>query len=369
MNKLVRPGIENLVPYPPGKPIEELERDLGIPGSIKLASNENPLGPSPKALHAIREKLGSLNRYPDGSGYYLKSRLSKKFQLSPERILLGNGSNGIIELIVRTFLEPEEEVIQAFPTFLVYEKIVKGAGGCTISVPLENFGINLRGILDAVTPRTKIIFVNNPNNPTGSILGAREMKLFLEALPKHLIVALDEAYIEFVRDPDCADGLQLLDSHPGIVILRTFSKIYGLAGLRIGYGFTSAEIANYINRVRQPFNANTLAQAAATAALDDTDFVNRTLGTVRDGLAYLQENLGRMGLEVVPTQTNFFLIRVPAGGRKTYEKLLGKGVIVRSMESYSLAEYIRINVGLPEENERFIMAMKSLLENGGAPCE
>jgi histidinol-phosphate aminotransferase len=367
MKELTRRGIEDLVPYPPGKPIEELERDLGIQGSIKLASNENPLGPSPSAVHAIREKLGSLNRYPDGSGYYLKSRLSEKFHLSSDRILLGNGSNEIIELIIRTFLEPEEEVIQAFPTFLVYEKIVKGAGGRTISVPLEQFGINLHGMLDAITPRTKIIFVNNPNNPTGSILGAREMKLFLQALPKDLIVALDEAYIEFVTDPGCANGLQLLESHPGIVVLRTFSKIYGLAGLRIGYGFTSAKIADYINRVRQPFNANALAQAAATAALDDTDFVNRTLGTVRDGLAYLQEHLGRMGLELVPTQTNFFLIRVPAGGRNTYEKLLSKGVIVRSMDSYSLPGYIRINVGLPEENERFIKAMRSLLENEVSP--
>ncbi len=363
MKKMARRGIEDLVPYPPGKPIEELERDLGIQGSIKLASNENPLGPSPRAVDAIRRKLGTLNRYPDGSGYYLKSKLSAKFGLSPDWILLGNGSNEIIELIIRTFLEPEEEVIQAFPTFLVYEKIVKGAGGRILSVPLEQFRINLRGMLDALTPRTKIIFVNNPNNPTGSILGARELELFLDAVPRDVIVALDEAYIEFVTDPDCANGLQLLDRHPGIVVLRTFSKLYGLAGLRIGYGFTSAKIADYINRVRQPFNANALAQAAATAALDDMDFVNRTLDTVREGLAYLQDHLDRMGLEYVPTQTNFFLIRVPSGGRHTYEKLLHKGVIVRSMESYALPEYIRINVGLPEENERFIRTVQSLLDN------
>jgi histidinol-phosphate aminotransferase len=363
MKKIARRGVEGLVPYPPGKPIEELERDLGIRGSIKLASNENPLGPSPGAVDAIRERLETLNRYPDGSGYYLKTKLSRKFGLSPDQIVLGNGSNEIIELIIRTFLEPGEEAVQAFPTFLVYEKIVKGAGGRTISVPLERFGINLKGMLEAVTPRTKIVFVNNPNNPTGSILGARELELFLKALPKDVIVALDEAYIEFVTDPGCADGLRLLDTHPGIVVLRTFSKLYGLAGLRIGYAFTSVKIAGYINRVRQPFNANALAQAAATAALDDTDFANRTLDTVREGLTYLQEHLDRMGLEYIPTQTNFFLIRVPSGGKNTYEKLLRKGVIVRSMDSYSLPEYIRINVGLPEENERFIRTLGSLLED------
>ena len=366
MKKMARRGIEDLVPYPPGKPIEELERELGIQGSIKLASNENPLGPSPLAIEAIRRKLEVLNRYPDGSGFYLKAKLSEKSGLAPDKILLGNGSNEIIELIVRTFLEPEEEVIQAFPTFLVYEKIVKGAGGIMLSVPLKDFRINLDGMLDAVTTKTKIIFVNNPNNPTGSVLGAREMGLFLEALPKDIIVALDEAYIEFVTDSDCANGLHLLNKHPGVVVLRTFSKLYGLAGLRIGYGFTSARIADYINRVRQPFNANALAQAAATAALDDMEFVEKTLDTVRDGLAYLQEHLDHMGLQYVPTQTNFFLIRVPGGGKYTYESLLPKGVIVRSMESYGLPDYIRINVGLPEENERFIRALQSLLDGGAS---
>jgi histidinol-phosphate aminotransferase len=361
MKKLVRPGIEDLIPYPPGKPIEELERELGIRDSIKLASNENPLGPSPRALAAIRERLETLHRYPDGSGYYLKSRLSEKFSLPRDRVLLGNGSNELIELIVRTFLEPGDEAVQAFPTFLVYEKMIKGAGCRMISVSLTDFGLDLKGIADAVTPRTKVLFINNPNNPTGTILRTREMNDFLKDIPKDVIVVLDEAYMEFVTDSHFANGILYLERHPGIIVLRTFSKLYGLAGLRIGYGFTSEKIADYINRVRQPFNANSLAQAAATAALDDEDFVNKTLKTVHEGLDLLQEHLDRLGLEYLPTQTNFFLIRVPSGGKKVYERLLYEGVIVRAMDSYGLPEYIRINAGLPQENERFITALKKVL--------
>jgi len=361
MKKLIRPGIEDLVPYPPGKPIEELERELGIQGSIKLASNENPLGPSPMAIEAIRKKLETLHRYPDGSGYYLKARLSKKFNLPLDRILLGNGSNELIELVVRTFLEPGDEAIQPFPTFLVYEKIVKGAGGKMISVPLADFTLDMKAMIEAITPRTKIIFVNNPNNPTGTILRSPEVREFFENIPEDVIVVMDEAYVEFVTDPDFANGIQFLDLHPGIIVLRTFSKLYGLAGLRIGYGFAPEGIADYINRVRQPFNANSLAQAAATAALDDEDFVAQTLKTVREGLQYLCENLDRMGLPYLPTQTNFFLIQMPAGGKEIYNKLLREGVIVRAMDSYNLPGYIRINVGLPEENERFIRALKKVL--------
>jgi len=361
MKKLVRPGIENLIPYPPGKPIEELERELGIQGSIKLASNENPLGPSPMALEAIRKKLKTLHRYPDGSGYYLKSKLSERFGLPLDRILLGNGSNELIELIVRTFLDPGDEAVQAFPTFLVYEKIVKGAGGRMISVPLVGFGLDLEAMRQAVTSRTKILFVNNPNNPTGTILKTSEMSDFLKNIPEEVIVVMDEAYMEFVTHPDFANGIEFLDRHPDVIVLRTFSKLYGLAGLRIGYGFAPESIADYINRVRQPFNANTLAQAAATAALDDRDFVDQTLETVREGLQYLHDHLDRIGLSYLPTQTNFFLIKVPFGGRQMYEKLLREGVIVRAMDSYDLPGYIRINVGLPEENERFIRALKKVL--------
>jgi histidinol-phosphate aminotransferase len=361
MRELVRKGVAGLVPYPPGKPIEELERELGIKGSIKLASNENPLGPSPLAVRAIMEKLPALHRYPDGSGYYMKTRLCEVSGVPFRRVILGNGSNELIELLVRTFLSEGDEAVQAFPTFLVYEKVVTGAGGRVVSVPLSGFRVDLEGILAAVTKRTKIIFVCNPNNPTGTVLSRAEMKDFLAKVPEDVVIALDEAYIEFVRDESAAKGLDLLDDHPLLCILRTFSKLYGLAGLRIGYGFGSERMIDYMNRVRQPFNANALAQAAATAALDDLEFVSKTLSLVRDGLRYLYGELEGMGLEYVPTQSNFFLIRVPEGGKRTYERMLREGVIIRAMDSYGLPEYIRINVGLPEENDRFIRSLKRVL--------
>ena len=361
MKKLAREGVENLVPYPPGKPIEELERELGITGSIKLASNENPLGPSPLATQAITDRLGALHRYPDGSGFYLKSKLSKKYSIPPDQIILGNGSNELIELVIRTFLSTGEHVIQAFPTFLVYEKIVKGAGAQMISVPLSNFKIDLDEVSKAITSKTKMVFINNPNNPTGSALSEEQTACFLEDIPEDIVVILDEAYIEFVSDPAVANGLKLLEKRPLLVVLRTFSKLYGLAGLRIGYGFGSREVIDYMNRVRQPFNANTLAQAAANAALDDMAFVSQTLKLVREGLDYLYNGIQEMGLKYIPTQTNFFLIKVPLGGQKTYEYMLREGVIVRSMDSYGLPEYIRINVGLPEENERFIKTLKKIV--------
>jgi len=363
MKKLVHEGIENLIPYPPGKPIEELERELGIKKSIKLASNENPLGPSHMAVQAIIDNVHTLHRYPDGSGYYLKSKLSIKNSMPLEQIILGNGSNELIELLIRTFLVAGEQVVQALPTFLVYEKIVTGAGGKMISVPLSNFKIDLKKISKVITPKTKIIFINNPNNPTGSVLSMEEMRGFLREIPDDIIVALDEAYIEFVSDKTAANGLELLIEHPLLFILRTFSKLYGLAGLRIGYGFASAKLINYLNRVRQPFNANTLAQAAATAALDDFEFVSRTKRMVREGLTYLYQRLDEMGLEYLPTQTNFFLIKMPEDGKRIYKLMLKNGVIIRSMDSYGLPDYIRINVGLREENERFIKTLRHVLSS------
>jgi histidinol-phosphate aminotransferase len=361
LKKLIREGVEDLIPYPPGKPIEELERELGIKGSIKLASNENPLGPSPMAVQAIMDKVQGLHRYPDGSGYYLKTKLSEKFGLPISKIILGNGSNELIELIIRTFLSPGEHVVQAFPTFLVYEKVVKGAGGRMISVPLSGFEIDLNAIADAITAETKIVFLTNPNNPTGFALSKDEMSGFLKQIPDDVIVVLDEAYIEFISDEGVAQGLDLLSAHPLLAVLRTFSKLYGLAGLRIGYGFAAEDLIDYMNRVRQPFNANTLAQAAAIAALDDSEFVSRTLKVVQDGLQYLYQSLDEMGLEYRPTQTNFFLIKVPRKGKEIYERMLKKGVIVRSMDSYGLPDYIRINVGRPEENKRFVRSLKEIL--------
>jgi len=363
MKNLTRDGVKNLIPYPPGKPIEELERELGISGSIKLASNENPLGPSPLAVQAIQDKLNNLHRYPDGSGYYLKAKLSETYGLPSDQIILGNGSNELIELILRTFLSPGENVIQALPTFLVYEKMVRAIGGQMISVRLSDFKVDLKKIARAVTPETKIIFICNPNNPTGSAILKEEMRRFLDEIPDDIVVVLDEAYIEFVSDKAVADGLELLEDHPLLTVLRTFSKLYGLAGLRIGYGFGTKEIVDYMNRVRQPFNVNSLALAAATAALDDDEFVKQTRKLVKDGLGYLYKKMDEMGLEHIPTQTNFFLIKVPGGATKIYKRMLREGVIIRSMESYGLPDFIRINVGLQEENERFVKTLQKVLDN------
>jgi histidinol-phosphate aminotransferase len=356
--------IAGLVPYPPGKPLEELEREYGITGSIKLASNENPLGPSPKAVAAMRAALGGLHRYPDGSGYYLRRRLSEKFELPFDGIVLGNGSNEIIDLAIRTFLLPQDEVIVPAPSFLVYKLAVQAMGGKTVSVPLVNFTIDLERVVESITSRTKIIFINNPNNPTGTIIRKAAFDSFLEAIPPHVIVVLDEAYIEFVKDGDTPRGFDYI-RRPGpyVIAARTFSKAHGLAGLRIGYGVMEPALANYLHRVRQPFNTGTLSQAAALAALDDEEFLRQTQSTVAEGLAYLYKEIERLGLNTIPTQANFFLIEVPTDAKAIYEAMLRRGVIIRPMNSYGMTRYIRINAGLPEENARFIRALgQTLLE-------
>lgn len=361
MKKLMRKCIKNLTPYPPGKPIEELERESGIADSIKLASNENPLGPSPKAIRAINGNLNNIHRYPDGSCYYLRQKLAKKFGLPMGKIIVGNGSNEIIRLVVHIFLSPDEEVILPLPTFLLYEKVVESFAGSVVTVPLSDFSIDLPAILKAVSSKTKIIFISNPNNPTGKALKKGEISRFLHSLPSDVIVVLDEAYIEFATDPNIASALELLESYPPLVVLRTFSKAYGLAGLRIGYGFASELIIESMNRIRQPFNANYLAQVGALAALDDDEFVEETLTVIRDGLESLYSQLDRIGLEYLTTQTNFFLIKTPLGAEETYRRMLREGVIVRPMESFGLNDYIRISVGLPEENERFITTLEKIL--------
>ncbi len=361
MKRIMRKCIEKLTPYPPGKPIEELERELGIVGSIKLASNENPLGPSPKAINAIKKTLANVNRYPDGSCYYLRQKLSEKFGLPMDKIILGNGSDEIIKLAIHTFLSPDEEVILPYPTFLMYEKIIQSFEGKIVTVPLSAFSIDLSAVRTAVSSKSKIIIINNPNNPTGTGLNKEKLFQFLSSLPSDLIIILDEAYIEFTTDPNITSLLESLESYPLLIVLRTFSKAYGLAGLRVGYGFASETIIDGMNLIRQPFNVNCLAQAGALAALDDDEFVEKTRTLVRNGLIFLYSQLDRIGLKYIPTQTNFFLIKTPLGAQETYQRMLREGVIVRSMESFGLNEYIRINVGLPEENKRFITTLEKVL--------
>ncbi len=362
---LVPEWIRGLAPYPPGKPIEELEREYGIFGSIKLASNENPLGPSPKALAAVSAALHELHRYPDGNCFYLKRAVAKKYGLSPDALIFGNGSNEIIELAVRTFLRPGDEAVMADHAFAIYRLVVQAAGGSSRIVPMRNFTHDLDAIAEAITPATRMVFLANPNNPTGTIFFRAEWEEFLRAVPKGVIVVMDEAYFEFVEDPEYPDSLAAHGSGRTLITLRTFSKIYGLAGLRIGFGAAHPELIEVMNRVRQPFNVSSLAQVAALAALDDDEHVTRTRQCNREGMAYLRHECGRLGLEYVPSWANFLLIRVGNGAR-VYEALLRDGVIVRPMSVYGFADHVRVTVGTAEENARFVTALERALRGGGA---
>lgn len=353
--------ISNLSPYKPGKPLEELEREYGISNSVKIASNENPLGPSPKALEAIRDALQNLHRYPDGSGFKLKNRICEKYGIGFEQVVLGNGSDDIIAMLARAFLQPGDEVILPNPTFLMYAILASSAGATLVEVPLKSLAIDLDEILDRISSKTKMIIICNPNNPTGHFIDDRTFKRFVDQVPENLLILIDEAYIEFVRSADTFDSIEYVKSGKAIVILRTFSKAYGLAGLRIGFGIMLSEIADLLNRVRQPFNTNNLAQAGALAAIDDEDFVTKTIKLVHDGLDFLYQRLDRMGIEYFPSQANFFLINVCRDADTVFESMLREGVIVRSMKGYGYPEYIRVNIGLPEENERFLKALAKVL--------
>jgi len=355
-------NIASLVPYPPGKPIEELEREYGISGSIKLASNENALGPSPKAMAAIRAALDKLHRYPDGSCYYLSNRLAEKLGVSSSQLVFGNGSNEIIELLVSTFLSPGQEVITSHPTFLVYQKMVQAQGGINTVIPLRNMVHDLDAIAAAISSNTRIIFLDNPNNPTGTIFSAEQFETFLRKVPDSVIVVLDEAYLDFVKPELQIDARRYLDGNKAVVALRTFSKAYGLAGLRIGYGLMHEEIAGYVHRVRQPFNVNQLAQIGTLAALDDEDHYRRTLAMTWEGMQWLSSRVEKLGCRPYPSHTNFFLIDVGLDAGKVYQNMLTRGVIVRAMGAYGYPTFIRITVGIEAENQRFITALGQTLE-------
>ncbi len=381
MKLKVSENIRRLVPYPPGKPIEELEREYGISGSIKLASNENALGPSPKAVAAITATLAKLHRYPDGSNYYLAQRLAEKLGVAPEELVFGNGSNEVIELLVAAFLAPGDEVITSQPTFLVYQTMVQARGGGNRVVPLkkiaaetalagpgggEPLGVvhDLEAILAQITARTRLIFLDNPNNPTGTIFGRSEFEAFLDRVPEEAIVVLDEAYVDFVEHPERIDVRRYLDNKTPVVGLRTFSKAYGLAGLRIGYGVMHREIAGFLHRVRQPFNVNLPAQVGALAALDDEDFYRRTLDLTKAGIAWLTGEIKALGCRVFDTHTNFFLVDIGRDGKKFYEAMLGQGVIIRPMAAYGYPDFIRITVGTEAENRRLVATMARVLAAG-----
>lgn len=363
MKLVVSENIRTLIPYPPGKPLKELEREYGVSDSIKMASNENSLGPSPKALAAIVEALPGLHRYPDGSCYYLARALAAKLGARPEEIVFGNGSNEVIELLAKAFVTPGDEVITSHPSFLVYQTVVQTRDGVNRVIPLKDMAHDLEAILKAVTDKTRLIFLDNPNNPTGTVIGKGAFEDFLGRLPDSVIVVLDEAYVDFVEEPSRLDVREYLHTSPAVVGLRTFSKAYGLAGLRVGYGIMDSEIASFLHRVRQPFNVNELAQVAALACLEDEEHYNKTIDMTHRGISWLKEEIEKLGCRVFPTQTNFFLVDVGLDCKPLYEKMLGEGVIIRPMTAYGYPTYIRITVGTEAENKRLVRTLADCLKH------
>jgi len=359
----VPPYVKTLSPYIPGKPIEEVEREYGIGDVAKLASNENPLGPSPRALAAAREACGKVHLYPDGAAYYLRNAIAAKLGVRPEEVIAGSGSNEIIDLLVQTFLLPGEEVLTSAHTFIAYKLAAQKNGRGFVEAPMkERFHYDLDAIRSRLTERTKVVFLANPDNPTGTWFVEKELAPFLDAVPRETIVALDEAYVEYVDAPGYQDSLKLRRRYPNLVVVRTFSKIYGLAGFRLGYGVAAPEIVEYMDRVRMPFNTSLAAQAAGVAALDDREHVERSRALVQRERPALSEGLRALGATVVPSQGNFVLADFPGRpGKELFEALLRQGVVVRPMGGYGFPTAQRITVGTPQENRKALDALRKAL--------
>jgi histidinol-phosphate aminotransferase len=361
--QLAVPGVRELQPYQPGKPIEELQRELGITDIIKLASNENPLGAGPRAVKAIEACMGDLHRYPDGGAFKLKRALASKLAIDAAQITVGNGSNDVLELVARGFVQPGDEVMFAQHAFAVYPLVTMAVGGKAIVVPAQNYGHDLQAMAAAITARTKLIFIANPNNPTGTWLRRDDLHAFLKRVSEQVIVVLDEAYFEFVTNPEYSSGLQWLREFANLVVTRTFSKIHGLAALRAGYGISHPSIADVLNRVRQPFNVNSPAMAAAAAALEDELHVQASVVLNRRGLQQLEDGFKTLGLNYIPSVANFIAVEIGDAGR-IYDALLRMGVIVRPIASYGLPRHLRVTVGLEAENARFLAALAKALNSG-----
>jgi len=362
LNLPLNPALRDLPVYQPGRPIQEVARELGMPAYdiIKLASNENPLGPSPAAVAAMNSALDNINLYPDGNAFYLKERLSKKLGVEPSNLILGNGSNEIIEFVGHALMEPEVDVVVSQYCFLVYPLVAKLFGANLVTVPARKYGHDLPAMLKAITPRTRVVFVANPNNPTGTVVSRADLVRFVQQVPPHVLLVIDEAYFEFTEDPTDFIPEIRQGRHLNLLLMRTFSKIYGLAGLRIGYGIANRRLIEALEKVRQPFNINSIAQAGALAALDDADYIRKTRENNARGLKYLEAAFRRLGLKYVPSSANFILVRVDEG-QHVFVEMQKLGVIVRPMEPYQLPEWIRITVGTPEENERCVGALKKAL--------
>ena len=355
--------MQRLSPYTPGKPIDELAREYGLAEEdiVKLASNENPRGPSARVRDAIAAAAMGVTRYPDGNGFALKNALAARYAVAAEQIVLGNGSNDILELATQAFLCPGDEAVYSQHAFAVYPLATQARGGVGVSVPARALGHDLAAMRAAITPRTRIVFVANPNNPTGTWIEPSALREFIASVPPAVLVVLDEAYNEYLRDEQQSESASWLGLHPNLLISRTFSKAYGLAGLRIGYGLSDASVAAMLNRVRQPFNVNSVAQAAAIAALADTGYVVESARLNHAGLEQLARGLSALGVAHVPSHANFLLVHIGNAAGAVYEALLEQGVIVRPVANYGLPEYLRVSVGLPAENQRFLDALKVAL--------
>jgi histidinol-phosphate aminotransferase len=361
---LANEHILGIAPYEPGKPIEELAREMGIVNAIKLASNENPLGPSDRVQEAIMGALKDLNRYPDGSSFHLRQALAKRHGLSTEQVFVGNGSNELIELIVRTFLRPGDEAVVPHPSFLLYPTTVQAAGGIRVMVMLRDHRLDLEAMARAITPMTKLVFIANPNNPTATIVTADEVEHFMSRIPDRTIVVFDEAYMEFALGPDFPETLNYVKQGRKVVVLRTFSKATSLAGLRVGYGLADADATSLMNRIRQPFNVNSLAQVAALAALDDEAHVLECVRMIEAGKHFLYDEFKTMGIRYVPARANFILVDVGRSATEIFQKLLHHGVIVRPLTSFGMETALRITVGTPEENRKLVKALRLVLGKG-----
>jgi len=361
MEKNLRKCVLKICPYVPGKPIEEVERELGIKEAIKLASNENPIGPSPKVLKAIIDYLPKINRYPDDEGFYLKKVIAKKFGVKQENIILGCGSDEIMELIVGAFVEAGKEVLFGAPSFVMYTIATQFIGGKPVAVPLKNNTYDLETMAKAVTKKTKVVFIANPNNPTGTIVTDAQVRKFLKNIRKDIVVVLDEAYAEYVESGDYPKSLKLIKEYPNCIVLRTFSKIYSLAGLRMGFGLADTRLISCLARVRPPFNTSSIAQVAAITALKETSWAKRVKAINSTEKKFLYKELDNIGLEYVKSQANFIAIKIGKNALKFSQELMKQGVIVRFLASFGLPEYIRVSIGIRKENKKFVSALKKVL--------
>lgn len=363
IEKLIRENILELKPYIPGKPVEEVERELGIKNIIKLASNENSLGPSKLSILAIKKYLPKISLYPDGNCFLLRKKLAKILKFDEDNFVFGCGSDEIIHLICLAFLKEGEEVITCHPSFVIYETNTTLMNGKIKLVPLRNFTFDLDGIKNSITEKTKLIFIANPNNPTGTIVKKDEVKKFLDTIPENIIVVFDEAYYEYVEDKNYPDTLSYVRENKNVIVLRTFSKIYGLAGLRIGYGIGKKEIISYLNRVREPFNVTSVAQIAAFAALDDKEHIKKSKKVNLQGKKFLYRELKKLNLFFVETQANFIFVDTGIDSKILFQKMLKKGIIIRTGDIFGLPTFIRVTIGTQKENERFIKTLKEVIKN------